>query len=135
VTGFEDERRAIESRMAANWTTTPIRYENVPFTETREPYVACFIRDGEGHQISLGTVALRRWSGLIIIQIFVQQDKGTTLAKTYADTVAAIFDRAEFSTGNSGPIRCRIPSITEVGVTNGWFQVNVTIPFIRDRQY
>jgi hypothetical protein len=135
VTGFEDARNAIESRMAANWSTTPIRYENVPFKETADPYVALFIRDGEGIQASLGQVALRRWPGLIVVQVFVLPDTGTKLAKTYAETIGAIFDRAEFAVPNGGSITCRIPSIAEVGVTNGWYQVNVTIPFIRDRQY
>jgi len=130
-----DERTAIENRLAAGWSTTPIRYENVPFKEPTAPYVALFILDGEGLQISLGTPALRRWPGLIKMQIFVQQDSGTQLAKAYADSLGALFDRAQFSSGNSGTIRCRVPSTTEVGITNGWYQLNVTIPFIRDRQY
>jgi hypothetical protein len=135
MTGFEDARNAIESRLAANWTTTPIRYENVPFKETMAPYLALFILDATGRQISLGTPAVRRWEGIIKIQVFVQADTGTKLPRTYADTVGAIFDRAQFSAGSSGTIRCRIPSAVHVGVTNGWDQVSVTIPFIRDRQY
>lgn len=132
---FEDARRAIETRLETNWTTTPIRFENVPFQETMQPYVALFIRDGQGMQISLGTPALRRWPAVIVVQIFVPQDIGTKLAKTYADSIAAIFDRAQFSSGNSGTIRCRIPSIEPVGITHGWHQTNVTVPMIRDRQY
>lgn len=132
---WEAERNAIESRLAANWTTTPIRYENVPFRETVGPYIALFILDGEGEQISLGTPALRRWPGVIKIQVFVPQDTGTKLARTYADILGILFDRAQFSSGNSGTIRCRVPSILHVGVTNGWDQINVTIPFVRDRQY
>ena len=132
---FADERKAIESRLAAAWTTTPIRYENVPFGATSSPYVALFVIDGEGQQISLGTPALRRWVGIIMIQVFVPQDTGTQLAKGYADTIGAIFDRAQFSSGNSGTIRCRVPSIQSIGIQNGWHQINVSIPFIRDKQY
>lgn len=135
MAGFSDERKAIESRLAAAWTTTPIRYENIPFAERSTPYVALFIGNGEGTQVSLGTPALRRWVGIIMIQIYAPQDSGTNLSKSYADTIGAIFDRAQFSSGNSGTIRCRIPSIQNIGVTNGWNQLNVTVPFIRDRQY
>lgn len=135
MSGFADERKAIEARMAAAWTTTKIRYENVPFASLSTPYVALYILDGEGLQISLGTPALRRWVGIIMVQVFVPQDSGTQVAKGYADTIGAIFDRAQFSTGGSGTIRCQIPSLKSVGVTNGWQQVNVTIPFIRDKQY
>lgn len=132
---FEDTRKAIEGRLGDNWSTTPIKFENVPFKETKDPYVALFILDGEGQQISLGTPAVRRWPSVIKIQIFVPQDTGTKLARTYADSLGTIFDRAQFSSGNSGTITCRIPSITHVGITNGWDQVNVTIPLKRDRQY
>lgn len=132
---FEDERKAIEGRLEANWTTTPIRYENVPFKETSAPYVALFILNGEGQQASLGTPALRRWPGVIKVQVFVPRDTGTKLARTYADTIGAVFDRAQFSSGNSGTISCRIPSISHVGLANGWNQINVTIPYQRSRQY
>lgn len=132
---FEDARKAIESRLHTNWTTTPIKFENVPMKETADPYVAVFILEGDGEQISLGTPALRRWTGVIVLQVFVPADTGTKDAKTYADSLAALFDRAQFSTGNSGTIRCRIPSIETVGDKHGWHQINVTVPFIRDRQY
>ena len=126
---------AIESRLQANWSTTPIRFENVPFVETSDPYIALFVLDGEGKQISLGTPAVRRWPSVIKMQVFVQEATGTKLSRAYADSLGAIFDRAQFSAGASGIIRCGIPSIMHVGVTNGWDQVNVTIPLIRDKQY
>lgn len=132
---FEDTRAAIESRVKTNWTTTPVKYENVPFEETTKAYVALFILGGEGGQISLGTPAVRRWPGGIVLQIFVPENTGTKTAKTYADTLAALFDRVQFSSGNSGTISCRIPSTETVGVRNGWHQINVTVPFKRDRQY
>lgn len=134
MSGFNDERAAIESRLATNWTTTPIKFENVPFKETMSPYVALVILVGEGLQVSLGTPVVRRWPGVIILQVFVPADTGTKLAKTYADTLAAVFERVQFSSGNSGTITCRIPSIEAVGIKNGWHQTNVTVPFKRDRQ-
>lgn len=133
--GFADERQAIEGRLATGWNATPIRWENVPFPEQAAPYVALFILDGDGLQISCGDIALRRWPGIIVMQVFVPEDKGTQLAKSYADQLGAIFDRATFSSGQSGTIRCRIPSILSVGITNNWQQVNVRVPFIRDKQY
>ena len=135
MSGFDAARQAIESRLAANWTTTPIKFENVPFLETTDPYVALFILDGEGLQVSLGTPAVRRWPSVITIQVFVPQDTGTKLPRTYADTIGAIFDRAQFSAGVSGTISCGIPSISHVGITNGWDQFNVTIPLKRAKQY
>lgn len=133
--GFDDERKAIEQRLGANWTTTPIKYENAPFKETQASHVAVFIRRGDGLQASLGTAPLRRWAGLIIVQIFVTLGTGTQTALAYASTIAAIFDRQEFSTGASGLIRCRVPAVAFVGEKQGWYQTNVTVPYIRDKAY
>lgn len=135
MSGFEDAAAAIEGRLAANWTTTPIKYEGVPYKEAAVDYVALFIRDGEGVQISLGSPAVRRWPGLIILQVFVPEMTGTRKAREYADSLGAIFDRVDFSSGNSGLITCRTPSIEVIGVRDGWCQVNVTVPFRRNRQY
>lgn len=135
MSGFASAAKAIEVRLAANWTTTTIKYEAVPFTETRSAYVALFIRDGEGSQISLGTTALRRWPGVIIIQVFVPQDTGSRTARGYCDTLAAIFDRVQFSVDASGTITCGTPSVQIIGTREGWFQMNVSVPYHRDKQY
>ncbi len=132
---FEDAAKAIESRLQANWSTTPIKFENAPFAETTSAYVALYIRDGEGNQVSLGTPALRRWPGLIIVQVFVPENTGTRKAREYADDIGPIFDRVQFSSGGSGTITCRTPSIDVIGLKFGWWQVNVTVMFSRNRQY
>ena len=134
MSGFAAERQAIESRMAANFTTIPIRYENVPFKETQTAYCALFIRRGEGHLITLGPAPqLQRWAGIIAVQVFVPEDTGTETPSSYADNIASVFNRQEFSAGASGLIRCRTPRVETVGTRNGWFQINVTTPYIRDK--
>lgn len=131
---FEDTDKAIEVRLSTNWSTTPIKYENAPFVETVAAYVALFIRGGEGTQISLGSPSVQRWPGLIILQVFVPENTGVRKAKEYADDLKPIFDRAQFSSGNSGTITCRTASVETIGAKNGWCQVNVTVPFRRDVQ-
>lgn len=134
MSGFAAERQAIEARMAAAFTTIPVRYENAPFKEIQTAYCALFVRRGEGHQITLGPAPqLNRWAGLIIVQIFVPEDTGTQVVAGYADSIADVFRRQEFSVTGSGLIRCRVPSIQEVGTRNGWYQMNVTTPYIRDK--
>lgn len=133
---FQDELAAIETRLKTNWTTTPIKFENVPFTEPTTAYVALNIVVGEGLQISLGaTNVLRRWPGIIMMRVFAPENTGTKVVRQYADSLGAIFDRAQFSSGNSGVISCRIPSIETVGLQSGWWQINVSVPYRRTRQY
>lgn len=134
MSGFAAERQAIESRLAANFTAIPIQFENVPAPASKDPYCALFIRRGDGHQISLGpSPQLQRWAGLIIVQVFVPEDTGTQEIATHADNIAAVFNRQEFSSGASGLIRCRVAKVETIGVRNGWFQQNVTIPYSRDK--
>lgn len=130
--GLASERTAIESRLQANWSTTPIKYEWAPFQETHAPYIALFIRNGERNQITLGGNPTVRSISLVIVQIFVPAEQGTSLAKTYADSIAAIFDRVQLMTGDSNLISFQTASAEAVGEVDGWAQVNVTIPFSRD---
>jgi hypothetical protein len=134
MSGYADERQAIEARMASGFTTIPCRYENAPFREMVTAYCALFIRTGEGNQVTLGsTPQLHRWTGLIIVQIFVPEDTGTQAARGYADAIADVFRRQEFSAGASGLIRCRTPRIEPAGTRDGWYQLNVVTPYIRDK--
>lgn len=130
--GWASERTAIEGRLNANWTTTPIKYEWAPFQETRDSYIAVFIRNGDRSQITLGGNPTVRSISVVIVQILVPQEQGTALAKTYADSIAAIFDRVQLVTADSNLISFQTASAEAVGELEGWAQFNVTVPFSRD---
>ena len=134
MSGYAAERQAIEARLTDNFSAIPIKYENAPFKETAAAYCAIFVRRGEGHQITLGPAPqLNRWAGLIIVQVFVPEDTGTQTAAGYCDSIADVFRRQEFSAGASGLIRCRVPNVETIGTRDGWFQMNVEVPYIRDK--
>jgi hypothetical protein len=132
---FADTRRAFEARLSANWSTTPIKYEGVPFAETASAYIALNILDGEANQVSLGNAPRHRHAGVCIIQIFTPEDTGTQTPRAYADTLAALFRAQQFSAGSSGLITCRSPSLRPLGVRGGWMTHNLVIPFHRDLTY
>lgn len=132
---YADEERAIHERLATNWVTTPIRYGEAPFTEPNAtPWIAIWIQNIEARQIDLGvTNPLVRHDGRIVIQIFAPESQGVRTSKTYADTLGAIFAGQEFSAGSSGTIRARRATVRTIPAKNGWSQVNVEIPFSRDK--
>jgi len=132
---FADERQAIENRFSTLWTeSAKIMYENQQREEPKDDasWVALFIVDTPGNQIDLRDVALHRQGGIIIVQVFVREGVGTQSARVLVDAVATIFRRATFSVGASGTIKCRTTSIESLGVSDGWFQMNASTPFIRD---
>ena len=133
---FADERQAIEARLTANWTTTPIQYDNVAFSAPADnKYISLVITNGSATQQELGATPMHRHIGVVTIQVFVPVEAGTNEARGYADTLAGVFRNAQFSAGSSGSILCRSPSITRVGVNNGLYQLNVAVPYQRDVTY
>ncbi len=123
---FATERTSIESRLKANWTTTAIAYPNVGFNpENAVPWVRLTILNGESGPRNVN--AGKRHLGVIVLQIFVPQNTGTHIARGYADSLAAIFEDAQFS-----GILCGVASIETIGNTNTWYQINVTVGYWRD---
>ena len=69
---------------------------------------------------------------LIFVMIFSPPDKGNNAALVLADQAATIF-RRQSSTFTDGRILYRAPSITTIGITDeGYFHVNVVVPYLRD---
>lgn len=134
---WDDAVIAIEARLAAAWgTTTPIRYwsSGVPFEVPSAPYIAVQIEEFDGGQITLGNVPqTHRYFGVITIQVLTPERTGGKAARAYADLLDPTFRRAQFSQGDSGIITCRTPQARTIGVRDGWYQINLVIPFHRDK--
>lgn len=127
---YNAEHAAIEARLSANWTTTDINYDNVDYKPTPEtPWIKLEIATGEQIPVSLGGpgATLYRNGGVISITVYVPLNSGARTAKSYCDTLAAIFRGQQFSS-----ITCRGASITRIGEDNGWFLYNASIPYFRD---
>ena len=128
---YVDEHNQIRARFNAEWADAlPVAWPNKAFTPvTDTPWVRFTIIDNPQYQVEIGNaVKTFRNTGLILIQIFADLDDGSTVPLTHADTIAAIFRNW---CGTS--VKCRAASINNIGSDgNGWYQVNVSIPFVRD---
>ncbi len=133
---FDDERRAFEARLAANFTTLPIKYENVPFDQPTTPWIAITVLPAGGERISIGTTVKRhRYVGNLQIDIFVPEDTGTSAVRGYADTIDTIFRDQQFSAGSSGTITCRTPAYVPGGVKDGYYWAILTVAYYRDKNF
>jgi hypothetical protein len=134
---WDAARIAIESRLATGWgTTTPIRYwsSGVPFEIPSVPYLAIQVEEFDAQQITLGgTPQTHRYFGIITIQVLVPERTGSKIAAGHCDTLDPLFRRAQFSQGDSGVILCRTPQARTIGTSDGWYQMNLVIPFQRDK--
>lgn len=126
------EREAVGT-VLQNWAATPISWPNRDFTppESSE-WIAVSIRAGDSQQIEIGSPTItHRHSGLVYVQIFSPIGKGDKAALDIADQIAALFRRYRQSVTNGG-IVFRTPTIRAVGVDGAFFQVNVSVPYVRD---
>lgn len=137
---FADERTAIENLFSTGWALTahasvPIVYDNFDetFSGEADPWIRLTIKPGDSAQISLGSSPYCRYAGVVTVQVFVRVNTGTVLIRTLAEAVANILRREETLSGESGVISFTIPRLVNVGVENGWFQMNVITNYKRDK--
>jgi hypothetical protein len=125
---FASERVDIETRFKLTWTGTPIAWENVAFNApNNSAWVKLSVLNGNSKYRIIG--GLKRHSGLIVVQVFVPIDTGTSGARAFADSVISIFGDEKFS-----DVVCDAGSIETIGTGDLWHQINVTIPYWRDEQ-
>jgi len=128
---YAAEEKAIQSRFAANFTTLPIKWDNVDYAPTPDTSFAIIeIHDGDQLPISVADTVLYRNVGIISINIYTTLNTGSQTAKGYCDTAAAVFRGQQFSS-----ITCRGTTITRLGEIDGWWAYNVSIPFYRDEAF
>ena len=130
---------AIENLFATAWgSTTPIRYDSVPFTIPTTSWVALEVWDGAVNKASLGKVALRRSYGTVFVTVSAPVNTGSNAARVLADSVIAVFRDKQVSgiTFIDSNIR-RLGEALVVGTgavsgTTQWYQVVVSVPFFHD---
>lgn len=120
----ESLRSTIESHVNSNYTTYPIKYENLPFTTpVNSPWLSCSIKRN-----TLATPELSQDTpeivGLLVFQVFVPKFSGLVESNKIVDTLASTYSDTIISR-----IWFKDAEITDVGTDKNWYQVNITFPF------
>lgn len=133
---------AIKQRMADNWTTTPVGYQNEPDPQTMDgngvpaPWVYFEVIGNTSDLRGMGRPGDHVWlyAGMIAAHVFVPMNTGTDLAQQLAVAIGEIFRAAAFyrddATGSI--VRTWSPRTDggESGAEDGnWFRVTCRIPF------
>jgi hypothetical protein len=130
---YEGARNAIQGYFAANWSATPsgtVAYDNLPFTPpSADPWLRLAVLHAAGQQAGFGAATRRyRRNGVALVQIFVPEGEGPSEAMQLGDAAVGLFEGTVLSGGlRFGPVALR-----EIGVADGWFQVNVSADFTFD---
>lgn len=124
---YAQERIDIESRLNTGWSTTSIKWDNIPYVPTPgTAWIRCTILPGNVEALEFGRDTLKEHSGIIDIGIFTPKETGSAIARGYADTLSALFDMVAF-----GTIDCAEAEVMNIGIDGDWYHLSVTIPYTR----
>lgn len=129
---FEQIQAAIRTKFKtlADSNALATAYDNNTFDPASKPlWCRLTIKPGQSEQMSIGAPGANRFRnpGVMFAQLFVPDGTGDKVILAMADIIANGF-RSVAVTG----ITYMTPSITTVGRTEKWYQVNVTVPYYSD---
>ncbi len=125
-----DIRAAFKTGMDSSLPAVSVAYDNAPFAIPSDgsKWVRLKVQSGPSARAALNASApLYRHIGLTIVQIFVKPLRGDKEIRQIAETVSAIFRGKTI-----GDCQFREPKVDPIGLQNGWYQWNVSVPFYRD---
>lgn len=129
---FESAANTIRSTFATNldsvFPTRTAFYDNQKGDPPNgEIWLRLSVRDGAAFEAALGGL-LYRFPGVAIVQIFAPLGHGDGELRELADTIAGWFRGKRIDS-----VRFFAPPyLTHVGMSDGWHQVNLTVPFEYD---
>src|ERR1700712_596441 len=104
---IDQVQAAVQTFLAANWTVTPIAYENDGYEPTSDGngtltpwlYVEIFGGLYEQRSIGAGSATANLWtdSGTLWLHVFVGSNTGSLLAKQYGAQLAELFRGLQLS--------------------------------------
>lgn len=137
---WEAHRAVIESTFASGWASspyaaTPVFYDNIPFSKPGTAYLGLRISYGDAFATEIiGQTApsINRYTGLILIDVAVPEETGTSLQRKLCDSASAIFRRKDLFDTAGGKTTCRVPVAKPYGTVNGRCLMIVSVPFTWD---
>jgi len=100
---YEEVEKAIGTVLQAQWTFTPIAFENVPaadfgdvsrarLAEGEAEFIDVEILYNASQAAEVGLNSLKRQWGNLAVDFYVKQDKGVISTRTNLDRLVAIFE-------------------------------------------
>ena len=129
---YEQARKDIQGHIATYLTavdSTKIAWDNVKFNIPTDKSEWCrvSVQNNISNHKSFGPNKRTRREGIIFVQVFCIENTNTLSLNQITDNVVEIFETKLLS-----GVKFQSPNVNEVGVSDGWFQVNISVPFYFD---
>lgn len=123
---FENLRLEVVTYLEANYSTYPVKYENLAFeTPKGTPWVALYLKRGGNHQSEFANVDYEVF-GILIFQIFTPLNGGSVESGNILDELSGLFQNSEINGIWYGEA-----IVTDLGGKDSWYQTNLMIPYSR----
>lgn len=129
--GFDEIRQAIEAYQMTWPGTEPVALDGtatppavVAAKESYDPWIRMTLNHGASLTAGIGSAPCVRRTGLIQLQVFTPEQKGSAPAAQIADSLAAHWEFYQ-----AGHFETQAASVQRIGPQDGYFQFNVTVPF------
>ena len=120
---FTTVRQTIESHLATNYTTTPIKFENVGLREDSPSFIALSDKATFADNLGMGEAA-QQTGGLLLISIFTPIGGGTQHAREIATELAGMLANQQVEDVSFGEAE-----LHTVGEVEGYYQHGLQIPY------
>lgn len=121
----------LAAQMTANHPTIPVQMPNDAKVQTADLWCQAIVRAGDTKLVSVGPNTKRyRTVGVMMVMIMCKPDVGIGDALGLADDIASYLRQWK-----SGNLRTRSPNVEDLGLSGGWYQVNVIVPYQSDSFY
>lgn len=129
---YEQKRKDIQGFFSTYFTgvsADKIAWDNVEFSipEDKSSWVRMSVQNNISNYVSFGPNRRTRRSGIIFIQIFVPENSETLIVSQLTDDIVEVFE-----TKLLNGVIFESPDVREIGVSNGWFQTNISVSFYFD---
>jgi hypothetical protein len=132
---FLDDEKVLLTRLvtqlAAAQPTIKVKLPNDVKTITDDLWVDAVVTPGDTRTVSSGNETGQkrvRTVGVVQISVMAKPDGGSGPAMSLADVIVPIMQLWK-----NGNIKTRAASIQRLGLSGGWYQVNVIVPYQSDR--
>lgn len=129
------ERESIGALFNTQWAgRTGIAWPNMTFNpDPQQAYVKFSIVQANADDLEVGSVAQKRASGRVFVQVFVPEGSGDNEARVLCDAAVAAFTGPNrVMTTADGRIMFRQPTVRDIGASKPHYQYNVSIPYLYD---
>lgn len=129
-----DTHDTVITAFEAAWSYTSVAWPNLQFDSTGlnpAEWVRITVIPADSDQVSMGgSTNLHRQFGVVLLEIYIDQDSGARRSVELADLAKTFFHSLSLA-----EITFRSPNVEHIGASDGWLQKNVSCDYYTDENF